>query len=98
MRTLMKSFSLAALFTLSTACAVDPDSVETDEVLTIDYAETRSENLDEAVELPAADDTGRSTRDVSQRLVEKLEYCEHDYDCESKDCAQEIRRCRDKPF
>lgn len=103
MRTLLTSFSLAALFTLATACAVDPDAVDTEESESFDDVELSGANLNEAIELPARDpDNGRSIHDP-QRGLEKFEQhqqpsCEQSYDCESKICDQEIHRCRDYPF
>lgn len=102
MRTLLTSFSLAALFTLTTACAVDPDSVATDESESFDDVDISLENLEEATELPARDNHGRSIHDP-QRGLEKYENeqqpsCEQSSDCASKICDQEIHRCRDYPF
>lgn len=100
MRTLLTSFSLAALFSLATACAVDPDSVEIEESESFDDVAITPENLDEPTqELPARNNNGRSINDPHHGF-EKLEqpYCEQNYDCESKICDQEINRCRDYPF
>ncbi len=101
MRNLLKSFSIAALFSLATACAVE-DPTESESITKDDDVECVECRNPEEIE---NGESKEAEQELDKRRLPELEvevefqpYCEQNYDCESNICDQEINRCRNYPF
>ena len=108
-----KSFSVAILFSLVTACAVDApdesqsitkdDDAECVECRDADGFVTEDADAQKRREVQTQDQEHllklqQAAKRAGQMLLESKGFCAQDADCDSNICDEEVNHCRDYPF